>query len=191
MTEVNFWSYDIFKALIDFDNVSARSYFVKYQENIDCNKITKSDLKFLLVEEEFEQLNVNVVIEIYNQNRMPPFVEFRNWLLSLDLTKYLLKLYNVLEILKAMNKDENIAKVLLAYIYQKQTSRTDIYLLLSELKEPFNQIKLKNGNGKNFINGVNMLNLIEYLYDIKLISKYEIKDDMGVIVVNNKRVMSN
>lgn len=189
IAKVDFWSYNIFEVLKDLAVDNARSYFVRYQDNIDCKKITQSDLEYLLVKELYDQLNVDVIIEIYNQNNIPPIGEFRNWLLSIDLREHILKLSNGLEIIKSMQKDGNIARVLLAYLQEKQPSKMEVYDLLSELRSPFNEIKLKNGHRKKFKHGVDMLSLIGYFHDEEIISKFELDEVNELILVNNKRVI--
>ncbi|MEK4426904.1 YobI family P-loop NTPase [Solibacillus sp. FSL K6-1523] len=188
IAKVDFWSYNIFEALKDLAVDNARSYFVSYQSNIDYKKITQNDLECLLVKELYDQLNVDVIIEIYNQNNMLPIVEFRNWLLTIGLREHILKLSNGPKIIKSMKKDENIARVLLAYLQEKQLSKMEVYDLLSELRSPFNEIKLKNGHGKKFKRGVDMLSLIKYFYEREIISKFELDEVNGLILVNNKRV---
>lgn len=181
--DLDYWDIEIFRGLVQFSEDFALSYTKKNEEELFNNSNFSQDEFNILTK---GNLNDELIKNLYNFNKFKPEVEFLNWLLNEERYTSLLELYNERKIIQSYTLQQNISMILYWYINTKKLKREEIYELLSNLKPPFNEIKIGNGNNKEFEYNDWTEKLMKYLEEKNVTATVYCNENTG-IHVNNKR----
>ncbi|MFJ7661231.1 hypothetical protein ACIQXW_02410 [Lysinibacillus sp. NPDC097162] len=182
ISKINIWDIKIFDVLRKKHNNYAINYAKKFEIELKNNNITQ-EVFDVFVAESFDD---EVIINLYNFNRLEPSADLLAWLLNENNMKHLDKLYNKIEILNNYSQQKNISKILLWYIKAKNLAKSDVYKLLSELKQPFSEIGIRKGDNKEVENDADTFALLKYLEGKGVIASMNMTES-NMIKFNNKR----
>ncbi|MGG0664868.1 hypothetical protein ABE042_12225 [Viridibacillus arvi] len=181
--ELDYWDIEIFRVLEQLSEDFALSYTKKNEEELFNNSDFSQDEFNILTK---GNLSDELIKNLYNFNTFKPEGEFLNWLINEERYTSLLELYNEREIIESYKQQQNISIILYWYINTKKLKREEIYELLSNLKPPFNEIKIGNGNNKKFKYNEWTEKLMKYLEKKNVTATVYCNENTG-IYVNNKR----
>ncbi|MGE7920371.1 hypothetical protein ACQKM9_15740 [Viridibacillus sp. NPDC093762] len=181
--ELDYWDIQIFRVLEQFSEKFALSYTKKNEKELFNNSDFSQDEFNILTK---GNLSDELIKNLYNFNTFKPEGEFLNWLINEERYTSLLELYNEREIIESYKQQQNISIILYWYINTKKLKREEIYELLSNLKPPFNEIKIGNGNNKKFKYNEWTEKLMKYLEKKNATATVYCNENTG-IYVNNKR----
>lgn len=181
ISKINFWNIKLFDILKEKHYRYAIYYAKNCESDLRNNNISQEVFDTLVSEDISEE----VIINLYNFNSLKPTKILLQWLLN-DKIAHLDKLYNKIEVLNNYSKQENISKILLEYIKSKKLPKSEVYKLLTKLKQPFSEIGIKKGDNKIVDYDEDTFALFKYFEVNGLIASISIIES-NKIKFNNKR----
>lgn len=182
ISKINIWDIKVFDVLRKNHDNYAINYAKKFEIELKSNVFTQEVFNVFVA----ETFNFEVIINLYNFNRLEPSTELLIWLLNEDNIQHLDKLYNKIYILNSYSKQENISKILHRYIKTKKLAKIDVYKLLSELKQPFSEVGIRRGDNKEVDYDTDTFTLFKYLEEKNIIASMNMTES-NKIKFNNKR----
>ena len=182
ISKINIWDIRIFDVLRMKHENYAINYAKKFKIELKNNSITQEVFDDFVT----EKFDYDVIINLYNFNRLEPSTALLSWLLNENNMKHLDKLYNEIEILNNYSQQGNISKIILWYIKTKKLAKSEVYKLLSELKQPFSEIGIRKGDNKEVEYDADTFALLKYLEGKGVIASMNMTET-NKIKFNNKR----
>lgn len=179
---INFWDVDIFRTLLINNYAYAIKYANKFKEDLINTELSQEEFDYFIK----EGFSNELIITIYNNNKYLPNNNFLIWLIDDNRYTFLTELHNELDVLLAFNQQSNISMILNWYIDKKKYNKQEIFDLLSRLKPPYSEIKIKNGNNKVFKDDEHTRKLLEKLKVKGMITEPKFNNE-GEIIINNRR----
>lgn len=182
INSLDFWDKEIFEVLREKHYGYSIVYTKNNIDNLIKSDITQDMFNFLIK----EGFNEDLIINLYNSNRLKPSKEFLNWLRKDSNVPYIIQTYNKVEVINSYVQQQNISKVINSYIKLKKLSKSEIYKLFSQLKPPYSEIGIRKGDNKEIEADNETINLMKSLKLKNVIASFRITDS-NKIIFNNKR----
>jgi hypothetical protein len=183
------WDISLFKKVNDFNVASASIYLLDNSEEIERIQMDQDLFENLIINSQDIKMNLCIINRYFRAFEINSVVSNKVYEHLIEDSEIILETLDNTVIIKMIHSltIEKKAKFLFKFFNFNHFERDDIFVILSELNKPFDEIK-KNGKGFNIDHKhANIEELLRYLKDESIQVIYGFDENNQGYLVRNKR----